>query len=243
MTGDMFDHSAGPPPTLRESYHTPETITTTYSSPNSSRSQPPASSSAAVHFAGRELGVVSLLTGILFLLPEGQEWIESRTGQPISVDKLTLVRLPWEKERAQSSNELLMSMQAQKHFELPERAVVQSYYQAFLKSNVMQRIFPIIDAVLFQDTMNAAYHESHSRFAYGQAGIRACMFAFVAFVSRLPPVKSQLGSFSRTPIDIEAMVTKAEFLLAQVLQESASLEGIQTVTLLVSFLFASAGQH
>jgi hypothetical protein len=105
----------------------------------------------------------------------------------------------------------------------------------------MQRIFPVIDAVLFQETMNAAYHESHSRFSYGQASIRACMFAFVAFVSRLPLVKSQLGSFSYTPVDIEAMATKAEFLLAQVLQESASLEGIQTVTLLVSFLFASAG--
>lgn len=243
MTDDLSDHSAGPPPILRESYHTSGTITTTCSSPSSSGSQPPASSSVAVHFAGRELGVISLLTGIPFLLPEGQEWIESRTGQSISVDKLTPVRPPWEKERAQSSNELLMSMQAQKHFELPEWAVVQSYYQAFLNSNVMQRIFPVIDAVLFQETMNAAYHESHSRYSYGQAGIRACMFAFVAFVSRLPPVKSQLGSFSRTPIDSEAMATKAEFLLAQVLQESSSLEGVQAVTLLVIFLFVSASQH
>lgn len=237
----MFDHFAGSPPTLRESYHTSGTVTTTCSSPSSSGSQPPAS--VAVHFAGRELGVISLLTGIPFLLPEGQKWIESRTGQPISVDKLTPIRPPWEKERAQSTNELLMSMQAQKHFELPEWAVVQSYYQAFLNSNVVQRIFPIIDAVLFQETMNAAYHESYSHFSYGQAGIRACMFAFVAFVSRLPPVKSQLGSFSRTPIDSEAMATKAEFLLAQVLQEPASLEGIQTVTLLVSVLFASASQQ
>ncbi|CAL5869887.1 uncharacterized protein PFLUO_LOCUS4119 [Penicillium psychrofluorescens] len=210
-------------------------------SPSSSGSQPPAS--VAVHFAGRELGVISLLTGIPFLLPEGQKWIESRTGQPISVDKLTPIRPPWEKERAQSTNELLMSMQAQKHFELPEWAVVQSYYQAFLNSNVVQRIFPIIDAVLFQETMNAAYHESYSHFSYGQAGIRACMFAFVAFVSRLPPVKSQLGSFSRTPIDSEAMATKAEFLLAQVLQEPASLEGIQTVTLLTLFELASGNMR
>ena len=186
-----------------------------------------------LHFAGRELGAISLLTGIPFLSSEGREWIQARTGQSVSTDKLSPTKTPWEKERAQSSNTVLMKLYHQNTFELPDWQCVRMYHEAYKRSAVMRRIFPVIDVDLFEDTMVTAYQASHSHFSVGQASARACIIAFLAFVSRLPPVKDQLKGSAFAFVDHEALATKVELLLTQVLQEPASLEGAQAVTMLV----------
>lgn len=187
-----------------------------------------------VHFAGKELGVISLLTGTPFLFPEGQEWIKARTGQAVSIDKLSPARAPWEKERGQSFNTLLMNMNSLSPFELPDLGTVRVYIEAYKRSKVMRRIFPVIDPVLFEETVSTAYRQSISSFTYGQASARVCVIAFLTFVSRLPPVNDIVGAINIPPIDHDLLATRAQFLMPQVLQESASLDSAQAITMLVS---------
>lgn len=210
--------------------------TTASSSPSTTSSHLPSAvpSTVGVHFAGRELGAISLLTGIPFLLPEGQEWVQARTGQTISRDNLSPARAPWEKERGQSTNNLFNNLSNQNMFELPDLRVVRLYLEAYKKSFVMQRLFPVVDLDLFEETIISAYKQPHSTFSHGQASSRACVIAFLAFVSRLPPIKEFVMDSPLGEVDYDALAIKAQFFLTQVLQEPASLEGAQAVTNLVS---------
>lgn len=195
--------------------------------------QPPASSSVALHFAGREFGVNSLITGIPFLLPEGQQWVESRTGQRISFDKLSPARPPWEKQRALNSSALLMSLQTQNPFELPSQSVVEVYFDMY-RSALMRIIFPILDFVLFRKTIRTAYQPQSSTRSYRPASARACIFSFIAFASILHPPGLNQTPPNVPPVDSEAFAIKAQCLLPQVLQEPTTVDGLQTVTILVS---------
>ncbi|KAJ5526367.1 transcriptional regulator family: Fungal Specific TF [Penicillium frequentans] len=226
------------------------TNTTASNSPSSTSvssisNQPILSSSVGVHFAGRELGVISLLTGIPFLLPEGQEWIQARTGQTISSEKLSPSRVPWEKERGQSSNETMMNLRNDDLFELPDRRSVQMYFDAYKQSRVMRRLFPVVDIELFAETINEAYRQPKSGFEFGQASTRACIIAFAAFVARLPPVVQIIRRLSSTAlqVDHEILSSKAQFLLSQVMQEPASLEGAQAVTMLTLYEVSSGNMR
>jgi hypothetical protein len=209
-----------------------EAATTASNSP--STNPPPDSSSVRVHFAGKELGVISLLTGTPFLFPEGQEWIKARTGQAVSIEKLSPARAPWEKERGQSFNTLLMNMNSLNPFDLPDLGTVRVYLEAYKRSKVMRRIFPVIDPILFEETVRTAYRQSISSFTYGQASARVCVIAFLTFASRLPPVNDIVGAINIPPIDQDLLATRAQFLMPQVLQEPASLDSAQALTMLVS---------
>lgn len=184
-----------------------------------------------LHFAGREFGVISLITGIPFLLPEGQQWVQSRTGQKIAFDKLSPASPPWEKQRALSSNSRLMNLQTENPFELPPQDVVQAYFKIY-RSSLMQRVFPVVDPVLFGDTIRTAYQQLHPRNQYGQASAKACVFAFVAFASILHSHDFDVTTLP--PVDSETWATKAKCLLPQFVQETTTLDGLQAVMMLVS---------
>ncbi|KAK4866119.1 hypothetical protein LT330_008859 [Penicillium expansum] len=222
-----------------------EANTTASSSP--SNTQSPDSSSFRVHFAGKELGVISLLTGTPFLFPEGREWIKTRTGQHVAIDKLSPARAPWDKERGQTFNTVMMNMNMNtcNPYELPDWRTVQVYFQAYTSSKVMRRIFPVIDPELFEETLKTAYSQSQSTLKYGQASARVCVIAFLTFVSRLPNVKDIVKATSPTtsPIDHDILATKAQFLMPQVLQESASLDAAQALTMLIVFELSSGNMR
>ncbi|OQE13787.1 hypothetical protein PENFLA_c043G09707 [Penicillium flavigenum] len=221
-----------------------EANTTASSSP--SNTQLPDSSSVRVHFAGKELGVISLLTGTPFLFPEGQEWIKARTGQPLAIDKLCPERAPWDKERGQTFNTVLMNinMNTCNPYELPDWRTVQVYFQAYKNSKVMRRVFPVIDPELFEETIKTAYSQSPSTFRYGQASARVCVIAFLTFVSRLPDVKRFVSTITATaPVDHDLLATKAQFFMPQVLQESASLDAAQAITILTLFELSSGNMR
>ncbi|KAJ5670977.1 transcriptional regulator family: Fungal Specific TF [Penicillium longicatenatum] len=226
------------------------TNTTASNSPGSASSsnvsnQPILSSSVGVHFAGRELGCISLLTGIPFLLPEGQEWIQSRTGQTVSSEKFSPARVPWEKERGQSSNRILMDLRTDDLFELPDRRSVQLYFDAYKRSSVMRRLFPVVDVELFAETIDEAYRQPKASFEFGQASIRACIVAFAAFVARLPPVVELIRNSASVvlQLDHEVLASKAQFLLSQIAQEPASLEGAQAVCMLTLYEVSSGNMR
>ncbi|KAF3015428.1 hypothetical protein E8E15_002570 [Penicillium rubens] len=221
-----------------------EANTTASSSPGNA--QLPDSSSVRVHFAGKELGVISLLTGTPFLFPEGQEWIKARTGQPLAMDKLCPERAPWDKERGQTFNTVLMNinMNTCNPYERPDWRTVQVYFQAYKNSKVMRRVFPVIDPDLFEETIKTAYSQSPSTFRYGQASARVCVIAFLTFVSRLPDVKRFVSTTTATaPVDHDLLATKAQFFMPQVLQESASLDAAQAITMLTLFELSSGNMR
>ncbi|KAJ5173489.1 transcriptional regulator family: Fungal Specific TF [Penicillium coprophilum] len=222
------------------------TTSDTTASNSPSNTQPPGSSSVRVHFAGKELGVISLLTGTPFLFPEGREWIRARTGQDVAIDKLSPPRAPWDKERGKTFHTFLMNMNMHTNspYELPDWRTAQLYFQAYKSSKVMRRIFPVIDPELFEETLNTAYGQSPSIFKYGQASARVCVIAFLTFISRLPDVKDIVSATTTaTPIDHDLLSTKAQFLMPLVLQEPASLDAAQAVTMLTLFELSSGNMR
>ncbi|KAL4924192.1 putative C6 transcription factor [Aspergillus undulatus] len=194
-------------------------------------SQSTASSSVPLHFAGRELGAISLFTGIPFILPEGQEWVQSRTGQKLAFDGFTSSRVPWEKQRGQTLNAMLMHLQSPKAFDLPDRATLEANFEVY-RTSLMQRIFPVVNTVLFYSTINSAYKERGSGSDSAQVSSKACVFAFAAFVSMLcNPCLLRLGH--KLPrLDEEACLVKARHLLFQILQEPPTLDGLQAVMII-----------
>ncbi|KAJ5081820.1 transcriptional regulator family: Fungal Specific TF [Penicillium alfredii] len=225
-----------------ELFHPSDGSATTGSSPSTS-SQSLVPCSVGVHFAGKELGVISILTGIPFLVPEGQEWIKARTGQTISTDRVTPNHAPWEKERGQSTNALLMNLRNQNPFQMPDWSVVQLYFAAYKSCPVMRRIFPIVDVMLFEETIDEVYRQPPDSFRYGQASSRASVLAFLAFVSRLPPIKEFIQTLSHPPVDQDGLATLAQFLMPQVLQEPANLHGAEAVTMLTMFELSSGNMR
>ncbi|KAL3455410.1 hypothetical protein BJX64DRAFT_282093 [Aspergillus heterothallicus] len=184
-------------------------------------SQPPASSSVPLHFAGRELGAISLFTGIPFILPEGQEWVQSQTGQKLAFDKFTSLRTPWEKQRAVNSNDLLAQLPSPQLGELPDRHLLEFSFEIY-RTSVMQRVFPAVDPVLFWSTIRSAYRERSSEHDRCSASTKACIFAFAAFVGVLcsPCFEGEGQKLPR--LDEEVCIAK----------EPPTLDGLQAVTML-----------
>ncbi|KAL3436209.1 hypothetical protein BDV09DRAFT_184381 [Aspergillus tetrazonus] len=193
--------------------------------------QSSASSSVPLHFAGRELGAISLFTGIPFILPEGQEWVQSRTGQKLAFDQFTSNRAPWERQRVQNSNAMLMHLQAPNALDLPNRQHIEFSFNVY-RTSLMQRVFPVVDPVLFWTTIDAAYKEPFSGSDGAHVSSKASIFAFATFVSGLckPCFLDQGTNLPR--FDEEACVLKARYLLCQVLQEPPTLDGLQAVAML-----------
>ncbi|KAJ5666490.1 transcriptional regulator family: Fungal Specific TF [Penicillium maclennaniae] len=175
--------------------------------------------------------------------PKGQAWIQARTGQTIASNKLSPTRAPWEKERGQATNNILIDLRSHDPFELPDPRILRLHVDAFKNSVLMRRIFPVIDPELFEETVTSAYQQSPNNFQFGQASTRACIIAFVAFTTRLPPVQTQVKASTTIPIDHDAMATRAQFLLSQMLQEPASLEGAQAVTMLTLYELSSGNMR
>ncbi|PYI14703.1 hypothetical protein BO86DRAFT_302907 [Aspergillus japonicus CBS 114.51] len=192
------------------------------------------SSSVALHFAGRELGVFNLFTGIPLLLPEGRQWVQAKTGQNVSFSRLvSSVKTPWERQRAFNYDALMMASTTENAFELPERHIVESYFNMF-SSSLMRLIFPVLDPVLYRETINAAYEQPHGLISHERASVRASIFAFVAFASLIPPPEYELQR-GLAPIDNEAYIVKAQYFVPQILQETSSLEGLQVITMLAVY--------
>ncbi|EAW06511.1 putative C6 transcription factor [Aspergillus clavatus NRRL 1] len=190
------------------------------------------SSAAALHFAGRELGVTSLITGIPFLLPEGREWIQARTGQRMTLDKPGYARPLWEKQSASNPNRHLANMQPHDLYNLPDRQIVECHLNIF-RTTLMQRVFPIVDPVLFTETIDAAY--SQPRAGLERADVRACLFSFLGFVSMLQVPEYKNRPLDLPPLDSEKLAVTAQCLIPQILRGDATMQGLEAVTIMALF--------
>ncbi|KAE8356959.1 Zn(II)2Cys6 transcription factor [Aspergillus coremiiformis] len=193
------------------------------------------SSSVPLHFAGRELSVVSLLTGIPLLLPEGQEWVQSRTGQAVDVEKLSPTRPPWEKQRALNSYALANDLKMGAAFDLPDRAVLEAHLERY-RISLMQSVFPIVNPALFQETIDAVYRQAQPDSCHAQAISKGCIFAFLAFSSLImAPCSAPEVQILPPPVDGERYFMKAHSMVPQILQGTPTLDGVQTVVILALF--------
>ena len=118
-------------------------------------------------------------------------------------------------------------------FELPDRNVIDTYFRLFCMSFV-RRIFPVVDPVLFKETIENAYQQPRTRLPYGKVSTKACVLAFAAFTSLVPPLEFEHEFRKLAPLNSETYFTRAQCLVPQVLQESASVEGLQVISMMVS---------
>ncbi|KAK3321291.1 fungal-specific transcription factor domain-containing protein [Cercophora scortea] len=127
------------------------------------------------HFAGYHLGDISAYSGIPLFSTEGLSWLRCRTGQDpalLSVeDRLpsSYLRLPIYGIPQQPGGVSLS---------LPDRTVVDDGLR-FFQNSPLKLEFPMIDSVLFQQTINIAYDSSQGPVSFSAA----CIFSFLAVLS------------------------------------------------------------
>lgn len=186
-----------------------------------------------LHFAGRHLGDISLHNGIPFLSAEGQKWIASRTGESAPLRSLS-VQAPAPRTRHGVHSAFLCpnTVHLGAGMELPERRVIEECLDIF-SATPFKRIWPAVDAVLFQRTIDAAYSEGAGRCSIEAVTARACIFSFLSLMALHHMYPTSMPS-----LDSEECAVQAQYLLPQVLQET-SLDGLQTCFILVSSPCAS----
>ncbi|KAK4041310.1 hypothetical protein C8A01DRAFT_14896 [Parachaetomium inaequale] len=160
-----------------------------------------------LHFAGRHLGDISLHNGIPFLSAEGQKWIASRTGE--SAPLAALSAAPQRTRHGVHPAFLCANTVLNAGMELPERRVIEECLELFA-ANPFKRIWPVIDAVLFQRTIEAAYDERAGRCSLEPVAARACIFAFLALLSLHHMYPKSMPS-----LDSEECAVQAQYLLPQ----------------------------
>lgn len=189
------------------------------------------SSLGNLHFAGFKLRGINSYNSIPLFLPEGQQWIKSRTGQADALENLYEFGPPWQNQRNLCMNAVPMDMQLlQDSVHLPDREIIEELALRY-SSHILYLVFPIIDKVLFQDTINLAYEQGSFQHT-GHVSAKACIYAFLAFVSIF---NIHTGSGTGLPLDSEAYALKVQSLIPQVLQDITT-ESLQAALTLVSNL-------
>ncbi|KAF7553418.1 hypothetical protein G7Z17_g3663 [Cylindrodendrum hubeiense] len=182
---------------------------------------------AKIHFAGFLLGQVNSGSGIPSFSPDGLRWIQSRTGETpafLGSDSLSgglqLSHLPGMPPLSAGPQQLSSWL------ELPDRKVVLEYLRVFSASMWAQ--FPLVDPVLFQQTIDLAYEPQSSSPSIEHIGAKACIFIFLTVMSSMQEEPNELIP----QIDADACAAKAQYLLPQ------TLLAVNTVTLQTTFMLA-----
>lgn len=181
-----------------------------------------------LHFAGFYLGDISSYNGIPFFSADGQDWIRSRAGEDASFQTLFAMGPLWQ---TQHPVPILLGLpQLHTGGELPDRIVLEEYLSLFQASH-FGISFPLIDFVLFHETIDLAYQPSQETPSLEAVTARACVFAFFAVLSLFQ------AEWNSTPeIDGEACVGAAQSLVAMILQDP-NITSLETVFMLVSSLY------
>ncbi|KAH7632541.1 hypothetical protein B0T09DRAFT_75845 [Sordaria sp. MPI-SDFR-AT-0083] len=175
-----------------------------------------------LHFAGYHLGEISSYNGIPFFSEDGQAWIRSRTGQEASFPAIWGDVPPWQTRPSLDSVFLCkVAQQPVGQLELPERKVVEQYVSFFIASE-FRLAFPLVDPVLFNETLDVAYghdgeHGEMNGLSFEQITAKACVFAFLSVISLLEAERTE--RFPDIPnIDTDMMAAKAQMLLPLTIQ-------------------------
>ncbi|CAK7227032.1 hypothetical protein SEUCBS140593_006441 [Sporothrix eucalyptigena] len=131
-----------------------------------------------MHFAGYELGKISSHCGIPLFSAHGREWIKAQAGEDVGSQILSFVEAP------RSGGSLTPSLLAGyalagSSLDLPPRPVVERCLDAF-RLSPFRLVFPVVDHVLFPETIDAAYVQKTS---LGQLAAKASIFAFLSVLA------------------------------------------------------------
>ncbi|KAJ9133264.1 C6 transcription factor (Fungal specific transcription factor) [Pleurostoma richardsiae] len=179
-----------------------------------------------LHFAGFYLGEISSYNGIPFFSAEGQRWIKLRTGQDAAFPDLCSFGPPWQtKPRPRTVFLSLDSIYSQESLELPDRNLLDEY-TAMFRSSPFRLMFPPLDTVVFQHTIDLAYEPWSPSPSVEWASARACLFAFFSVISHVDGERKL-----QHLVDGDACALKAQSLLPHTLP-GVDLTGLQTLFML-----------
>ncbi|KAJ5637535.1 hypothetical protein N7490_007414 [Penicillium lividum] len=182
-----------------------------------------------LYFPGLKQPPVTLVWGVPKFSSEAESWARSRAGLPMSF------AMAYERESLaqHSSHRDAEIMQMRVHMstplELPDIQLVDFFLQVYTNSGLRWR-YPVIDPVLFRKTVDLAYNQVSGSPLAGNASRAACIYAFLAMKSLICEDEDQTYAL----IDVELCTLKARCLMAEALNEEATLETLQAATMLVS---------
>ncbi|KAK2015775.1 fungal-specific transcription factor domain-containing protein [Colletotrichum eremochloae] len=179
-----------------------------------------------MHFAGFYVGDISSYNGIPFFSKDGQDWIRSRAGEDASFQTLFAMGPLW---HIQHPDPLFLDFPQQNSGGgLPDRTVVDQCLTRFRASH-FGLSFPLIDYVLFLDTVNLAYQAPQGALTLEVITARSCVFAFFAIVSLFQ------SEWKSTPeIDGEACAGAAQKMMVTIMQD-CNINTLQTVFMLTLY--------
>ncbi|KAM7217968.1 hypothetical protein V8F06_006651 [Rhypophila decipiens] len=181
-----------------------------------------------LHFAGYNLGDINSYHGIPTFSEDGKAFIRSRTGQSAVFENV----LPdaHEQDPRRLRETLLSSLKAMQHpdqhLALPDRRIVEEHVRFFC-SSFFKLEFPIVDCVLFRDTVNAAYEPFRGPDSPEAIRAKACVFSFLSVMSLFEPDRQPTSP----PVDGDVFATKTHALLPLALQD-LNLTVLQTLLML-----------
>ncbi|KAI1497599.1 fungal-specific transcription factor domain-containing protein [Biscogniauxia marginata] len=176
------------------------------SPPPAASSTPPPPLLGTLHFAGYHLGELCSFNGMPLFSPNGQKWIQARAGESPAFPKLT--GPPWENKSVQEA-----FLHPVSNLELPPRKVTDEYFLMY-SDRGLEFVFPVIDTVIFKETIDTAYEPWEISTSVKVAGAKACVLSFLSFVSLME------GTLESTPIDCAVYAVKAQHLLPQIFLEN-----------------------
>ncbi|KAL1962343.1 hypothetical protein VTN77DRAFT_9756 [Rasamsonia byssochlamydoides] len=181
-----------------------------------------------LHFAGYNLGEISSHNGIPLFSSEGQKWVQSRTGERATFEKLCAFGPPWQNQhRFYTASIPAEFHRLQGSVQLPDRKIVEEYLSTY-RSSIFRLVFPFIDPILFQETLRLAYEPRQAPMSVGSASAKSCVYAFLAVASLF-----NLDGATQL-VDSEACSVKAQCFTPQLVQET-TIDGLQSAIMLCLF--------
>lgn len=173
-----------------------------------------------VFHMGRNFGLICPRTGLTHLTAEFEDWIHMKTGEWPRFEVLP--------EFQPSRNENYLGSHG--GTSLPSRWVMKALFDIYTSSELIL-VFPVIDSVLFLDTIELAYDAS-ALASTDHTIAKACVFAFLA-ISKCYFASTKESAY----VDDMACAREAHRLLLSV--REFSLNSLQATCMLVSTILPS----
>ncbi|KAG5993089.1 hypothetical protein E4U43_003589 [Claviceps pusilla] len=182
-----------------------------------------------IYFAGQQFGAVCPRNGIPHLTSYCEQWISERTGQTSRLREL-FVRDMRKPSPLNGEPEQQTCPANPSHFAgdvpLPEKWIVESLVGEFSASD-FSLVFPLIDPLLFEETVRLAYVADDAEPTLECMTARACVLAFASLSSSHFP-----ASKAAAHIDGDFCAKAAQSFIAEII-EDASVTTLQTVIILL----------
>lgn len=182
------------------------------------------------YFGGQKFGAACPRNGFPHLTPRCEQWIRERTGQRPKFHDLHPGDSPQPHLSDTDNVPTLVSAAAEvKQMGLPERWILNSLVSEFTNSD-FSLIFPLINPVLFEETLWLAYSLDEMEPPLEQNTAKACVLAFLSLAGSHFPT-----GHGASHINGDSCARGAQILLADII-EDASITTLQTILMLVCII-------